>query len=85
MSAAKAFVGMATGSRVLVVSSSETFRQRMVKRLAPGSRSADEATGGADALMRLEGEAFQTLILDRRLEDLDFNEVFDTIRSKHQT
>jgi DNA-binding NtrC family response regulator len=83
MGAAKAVLEEATEARVLVASSSSAFRERMVQRLAPRSSRAEEATGGADALNKLESARYQTLYLDCRLEDLDFNEVLQMIQSRH--
>jgi DNA-binding NtrC family response regulator len=83
MGAAKAVLEEATEARVLVASSSSAFRERMVQRLAARWSRAEEATGGADALNKLESARYQTLYLDCRLEDLDFNEVLQMIRSRH--
>lgn len=83
MGAAKAVLEEATEARVLVASSSSAFRERMVQRLAARWSRAEEATGGADALNKLESARYQTLYLDCRLEDLDFNEVLQMIESRH--
>jgi transcriptional regulator with GAF, ATPase, and Fis domain len=43
----------------------------------------EEAAGGADALAKLESETWGEVLLDRRLHDLDVNEVLQIIRGRH--
>jgi len=43
----------------------------------------EEAAGGADALEKLESENWGEVLLDRRLHDLDANEVLQIIRGRH--
>lgn len=79
-------IGMAvdqTRKRVLVASSSSAFRQQLLARLSPQLGLAEHATGGADALMKLDGAVFRTVFLDCRLSDLNFHEVLRTIQQRH--
>jgi len=54
-----------------------------VQSLPPSNVSATEAAGGADALMKLGEGDFRTLFLDSAIEDLDVEELMETIRSRH--
>jgi DNA-binding NtrC family response regulator len=66
--------------KVLIASSREMWRRGLVKDASPAPCCATEAVGGADALVKLEGHAFETLLLDPLLEDLDVTELVETIR-----
>jgi len=79
-------IGMAVDraqTRVLVASSSAAFRQQLLAGMSPPPTFAEQATGGADALMKLDGSVFRTLFLDCRLSDLNFQEVLRTIERRH--
>src|SRR5271169_5091616 len=79
-------IGMAVDvaqTKVLVASSSAAFRQQLIAGLSPQPSFAEQATGGADALMKLDGSVFRTLFLDCRLSDLNFQEVLRTIERRH--
>jgi DNA-binding NtrC family response regulator len=73
--------------RMLVVSSRADVRERVLKVLsasAPETSSvATEAAGGADALMKLEGSDYGTLVLDPQIDDLDVTELVTTIRGRY--
>lgn len=81
---------MATGAvlarnaqgRVLVASSRPEFRANMIGKLSIAKSLAAEAAGGADALMKLEREDFQTLVLDPDIEDLDPDELVEMIQAR---
>jgi DNA-binding NtrC family response regulator len=67
---------------VLVASPSTFVRQRVLETLnSPGSR-VEQASGGAEALVHLEKGSWQVLFLDRRLPDLDAEELSQTIRQR---
>ncbi|MGH9685710.1 MAG: sigma 54-interacting transcriptional regulator [Candidatus Acidiferrales bacterium] len=83
MSAASPAVASRSASRVLVASPRAEFRRHVLKSLPPAACGAEEAAGGADALLKLGERDFRTLLLDPRLDDLDVNELVDTIRSRH--
>src|ERR1700722_15034688 len=68
---------------VLVASPSTTFREQ-VRRSLPGGRGPiHEVQGGADALVKLESGHWQLLLLDRRLNDLDVEELIEIIRLRY--
>lgn len=69
--------------KVLVASSRADFRKSVLASLPATERAAEEAAGGADALLKLGQQDFRTLLLDPRLDDLDVNELVDTIHVRH--
>jgi DNA-binding NtrC family response regulator len=69
--------------RTLIVSSRAEVREQVLKCLSPASSSPAEAAGGADALMKLEGSEFGTLVLDPQIDDLDVTELVSTIRGRY--
>jgi DNA-binding NtrC family response regulator len=69
-------------SRILVVSADPSFRNRFLKELGNSEVSVEEALSGAHALARLRSLAFDTLILDRQLPDLNAEEVMDLVRRR---
>ena len=70
-------------SRVLIASSNEDFRRQWIGNPEYGAADVEEAAGGADALAKLESENWGEVLLDRRLHDLDVNEVLHIIRTRH--
>jgi DNA-binding NtrC family response regulator len=78
---------MRNEGRMLVVSSRADVRERVLKVLSASSpresSEATEAAGGADALMKLEGSDFGTLVLDPQIDDLDVTELVSTIRGRY--
>src|SRR5271163_479448 len=71
------------GNHVLVASPSPVVRQRVLDQLRSPLRRFEQASGGADALARLEGGFWQVLFLDRHLPDLDATELSDTVRQRY--
>ena len=67
---------------VLVASPSSVVRQRVLDSLRSSARRVEQATGGAEALIHLENGPWQVLYLDRRLPDLDAEELSRTIRHR---
>src|SRR5208337_3476513 len=65
---------------VLVASPSITFREQVRRSLPERRWPVEEVQGGADALAKLESGGWQMLFLDRRLPDLDAEEVVSIIR-----
>ena len=82
MSAAIAIPIRIAQGRILVASSRSEFRTRVLKRLAVAASVAAEASGGADALIKLESNEYTTLFIDQQLEDLDAEELVATIRAR---
>jgi DNA-binding NtrC family response regulator len=69
-------------NRVLVASPSHLVRQRVLDSLRSPARRVAQASGGAEALVQLESGSWQVLFLDRRLPDLDSEELSQTVRQR---
>jgi transcriptional regulator with GAF, ATPase, and Fis domain len=69
---------------VLVASSSSLLRQRFVENF-DAQAAIEQAMGGADALHKLETGKWQLLVLDRRLPDLDAEELVSIVRRRFPT
>jgi len=78
---AHASVVSPTPPRLLVASNNPAFRSRF---LSPdrGEGSVEEAFSGAHALSKLNSLAFDSLILDRHLPDLNVQEVAELVRRR---
>ncbi len=81
--AAGAILARSGQGRVLVASSRADYRANLIGKLAADPSGAAEASGGADALMKLEGGGFQTLVLDSQIEDLDADELAEMIQARY--
>jgi len=68
---------------ILVASPSAVVRQRLLDELIPKARRVEQASGGAEALGQLEHGFWQLLVLDRRLPDLDAEEVRQTVNARY--
>lgn len=68
---------------VLVASPSSAVRQRVLENLFPRARRVEQTSGGAEALVHLEKGSWQVLFLDRRLPDLDAEELSETVRKRY--
>ena len=66
-----------------MASPSSVVRQRVLDSLNPRARRFEHATGGAEALLHLEKGLWQKLFLDRRLPDLDAEELSQTVRQRY--
>ena len=69
-------------SRVLVTSPNEEFRSKVSGQLSSESCLVDEAAGGAAALAQVEECAYATVLLDRRLIDLNAEEVATILQER---
>ena len=67
---------------ILVASPSTVVRQRVLESLRSPVRRFEQASGGAEALVHLESGSWQMLFLDRRLPDLDAEELSRTVRQR---
>ncbi|MGB8770160.1 MAG: sigma-54 dependent transcriptional regulator [Candidatus Korobacteraceae bacterium] len=67
---------------VIVASSNPGLRKQIVQNLLLSRISAAEALGGADALGKLESSECQLLFLDRKLPDLDAEELLQIIHHR---
>jgi DNA-binding NtrC family response regulator len=65
---------------VLVASPSTSLREQVRQSLHQDQGPIHEVNGGADALVKLESGHWQLLFLDRRLPDLDAEELIKIIR-----
>ena len=66
-------------SRVLIASSNEAFRRRWIGNPEYYTADMEEAAGGADALAKLDSENWGEVLLDKRLHDLDVEELLRII------
>jgi DNA-binding NtrC family response regulator len=71
------------GNHVLIASPSPVVRQRVLESLRSPVRRFEQASGGAEALGHLESGSWQVLFLDRRLPDLDAEELSLTVRRRY--
>jgi DNA-binding NtrC family response regulator len=69
-------------NHILVASPSHVVRQRVLESLRSPARRFEQASGGAEALVHLESGFWQVLFLDRRLPDLDAEELSHTVRQR---
>ena len=67
---------------VIVASSNPGLRRQILQKLTLSRVAAAEALGGADALGQLENSDCQLLLLDRRLPDLDADELLHIIHRR---
>jgi len=80
MAAATAILTRNVTGKTLVASSHAESRIRVRQTLGSSGREVEEATGGADALIKLETGEFRALYLDPQIEDLDVEELVATIQ-----
>jgi DNA-binding NtrC family response regulator len=66
----------------LIASPSSLLREQLLHRLNGRCRPVQQAMGGADALAKLESGDWQVLFLDRRLPDLNAEEVIAISRQR---
>src|SRR5712671_6892517 len=64
----------------LIASPSSALREQVLHHLNGRWQPVQQAIGGAEALVKLEKGSWQVLFLDRRLPDLDVEEVIGIIR-----
>ncbi len=69
-------------NHILVASPSTAVRQRVLESLRSPARRFEQASGGAEALVHLESGFWQVLFLDRRLPDLNAEELTQTVRQR---
>jgi DNA-binding NtrC family response regulator len=71
-----------TSGAALIASPDSVLREQVLHRLNGRCRPVQQALGGADALAKLEKGEWQVLFLDRRLPDLDAEELLAVIRRR---
>jgi DNA-binding NtrC family response regulator len=69
-------------NHILVASPSPVVRQRVLESLRSPVRRFEQAVGGAEALVHLESGFWEVLFLDRRLPDLDAEELSHTVHQR---
>lgn len=74
---------MNSSPSVLIASSNAGFRNALAHNLGSLPVACVAAEGGADALAKLAEGNFQTLLLDRRLGDLDSQEVLANVETQY--
>ncbi len=77
-----ALSGRALIGGALIASPDSALRQQVLHRLNGRCRPVQQALGGADALAKLEKGDWQVLFLDRRLPDLDAEELIAIIQRR---
>jgi DNA-binding NtrC family response regulator len=82
MSALPTIPVLAYSGGALIVSPSSVLREQLAHRLSGRCQPIQQAQGGADALAKLEKGQWQVLFLDRRLPDLDAEEVIAVIEQR---
>lgn len=82
MSATTTLPFIAGNGGALIASPNNVLRQRILESLDGRRRSVQHVTGGAEALLKLEEGDWQVLFLDRRIPDLDCEELVATIQRR---
>jgi len=75
MSAIVSIPVLSSSGGALIASANSCVREQVLHRLNGRCRPVQQASGGADALAKLENGDWQVLFLDRRLPDLEAEEV----------
>jgi len=82
MSTALSIPTLPGSGAALIASPNSAFREQVLHRLNGRCRPVQQALGGAEALAKLEKGEWQVLFLDRRLPDLDAEELLAVIRRR---
>jgi DNA-binding NtrC family response regulator len=72
----------ASAGGALIASPSSALREQVLHSMNGRWRPVQQAFGGADALVKLEEGEWQILFLDRRLPDLDSDELIAVVRRR---
>jgi len=82
MSALASVALFPSSGAALIASPDSILRAQVIQRLNGRCRPVQQALGGADALAKLEKGDCQVLFLDRRLPDLDAEELLATVQKR---
>ncbi|HEV2398297.1 MAG TPA: sigma-54 dependent transcriptional regulator [Candidatus Sulfotelmatobacter sp.] len=82
MSALIALPAIPKSGAALIASPNGALRERVLHRIHGRCRPVYEVAGGADALAKLEKGEWEVLFLDRKLPDLDAEELLIVIRKR---
>jgi PAS domain S-box-containing protein len=74
--------GVGKALRVLVVDDEPIIQDLLVDALSGSRHSVDTASGGEEALRKLERGAYDIILLDLKMPDMDGRQVFETISSR---
>jgi two-component system NtrC family sensor kinase len=74
--------GVGRALRVLVVDDEPIIQDLLVDALSTSRHSVDTASGGEEALRKLERGAYDVILLDLKMPDLDGRQVFETISTR---
>jgi DNA-binding NtrC family response regulator len=77
-----ALTGFSAAGGALIASPSSILREQILHRLNGRCLPVQQAQGGAEALAKLEKREWQVLFLDRRLPDLDPEELKNIIQQR---
>jgi two-component system response regulator HydG len=69
-------------AKVLVVDDEEVVRRAYVRTLSSESCSVEEAWNGREALLAMEKQPFDVVLLDQRMPEMDGMAVLKTIKEK---
>jgi len=69
-------------AKVLVVDDEEVVRRAYVRTLSSESCSVEEAWNGREALLAMEKQSFDVVLLDQRMPEMDGMAVLRTIKEK---
>jgi DNA-binding NtrC family response regulator len=69
----------------LIASPNADFRRQLAEALQASSWPVEEAFGGADALVKMEQNDCQVLLLDQSLPDLDVTEIVGFVKEQYPT
>jgi DNA-binding NtrC family response regulator len=72
----------AAAGGALIASPNSALREQVVQRMNGRWRPVQHASGGADALVKLENGDWQVLFLDRRLPDLNSEELMGIVQRR---
>jgi len=82
MSALPAMAALPNSGAALIASPSSVLRQQILHRLKGRCQPVQQAAGGAEALAKLEKGNWRVLFLDRRLPDLDADELITIVQKR---
>jgi two-component system NtrC family sensor kinase len=74
--------GVGRALRVLVVDDEPIIQDLLVDALSSSRHSVDTASGGEEALRKLERGAYDVILLDLKMPDMDGRQVFETLSTR---
>jgi nitrogen-specific signal transduction histidine kinase len=77
--------GVGRALRVLVVDDEPIIQDLLIDALSGSRHSVDTASGGEEALRKIERGAYDIILLDLKMPDMDGRQVFETISTRPGT